>query len=153
MWACTATSRSHPNWQMYLWGGRNHISLSSVNAKHKIGISYLIVQEKTGTGKLLVMTLRSIIGRRQRSLVYVLPAHCVFAHHKPRVAPQGWISALAFILFKQSMCWTVKLQGRVIGSLERDNSVAGKEMPRTSLRGPVCISAGNICRNTLGMVC
>lgn len=52
------------NWQMYLQGGCNHIYLSSVNVNHKIAISYQIVKgKKNGTGKLLVITLRSIIGR------------------------------------------------------------------------------------------
>lgn len=68
---------------MYLQGGHNQISLSSVNVTHKIGISYQIVKGKNGTGKLLVITLRSIIGQRRWSLVYVSPTQGVFAHHKP----------------------------------------------------------------------
>lgn len=59
-------------------GGCNLISLSRVSVKHKIGISYLIVKGRNGPGKLLVITLRSTIGRRQWSLVYVsLPRVCL----------------------------------------------------------------------------
>lgn len=36
------------NWKMYLQGGCNQISLSSVNVNHKIGISYQIVKGGVG---------------------------------------------------------------------------------------------------------